>query len=347
VRRYERGRQLVRRMYFPRTLGLALGGLAIGVVLWSRDTRVVEWVALVLSTLVWPHIAYRIGLRSQNPYRTELRSLMADSALGGAWIALMHFALLPSVVLAMMLSMDKLAVGGWDFLARCAGFMLAACLLCAGLTGFALEPDTDLIEIAGSLPLLVAYPVTVGLTTYRLARRVRDQNRLLAELSRTDGLSQLLNRRHWEELAAAEYQRCRRHQRVATLLMIDIDHFKSINDRFGHPCGDEAIKTVASLLRSSLRGQDVPGRYGGEEFGVILPETDLESGWAIAERVRRLVESSVLEREKGVRATVSVGLAELDPGSLTYTDWISHADRALYAAKAAGRNRSERYLPTV
>ena len=127
--------------------------------------------------------------------------------------------------------------------------------------------------------------------------------------------------------------------------MLDIDHFKSINDQHGHPVGDEVIRSVAAILRSSLRDEDVPGRYGGEEFGVLLRGTPAAGAEVIAERIRKRIEGAALTRS-GLRATVSVGIAELRPQDVDYTVGISHADRALYAAKERGRNRSVRFQPT-
>jgi diguanylate cyclase len=342
LERHEQGLRFVRRMYRPRTLGLALGGIAIAGVLLVKDAHPALWLALFLSAIVWPHIALLLGERSPNPYRAELRSLMVDSALGGAWIALMQFNLLPSMVILIMLSMDKMAVGGLRFLGRCTAVLLAACLLTAAASGFEVQPYTSMIQIIGCLPLLVAYPIVVGITTYRLARRVRDQNQLLSEMSRTDGLSGLLNRRYWEEAAAAQFQRCRSTGQPAAVLMLDIDHFKGINDRHGHPAGDDVIRNVAKILRDSLREHDVPGRYGGEEFGVVLPETAAAGAEVIAERVRRRIEAAALAHP-GIRATVSVGIAEIESHDADYGAWIAHADRALYAAKERGRNRSVRF----
>jgi diguanylate cyclase len=341
-RRLEEGRRFVRRMYLPRTIGLAMGGVAIGTVLWTRGAHPLSWAALVLTALLWPHVAFLLGRRSADPYRQELRSLTVDSALGGAWIAGMHFNLLPSVVLLAMLSMDKLAVGGARFLARGTAALALACLLAAAATGFAADPHTGFAEMLGALPLLVAYPMTVGFITYRLARRVRDQNRLLSEISRTDGLTRLLNRRYWEEAVADEFERCRHERRRASLLMLDIDHFKAINDRHGHLAGDEVIRSLGDVLRDTLRQQDVPGRYGGEEFGIVLPETRAAGAEAIAERVRKRIEGIALSAS-GIRATVSIGIAELHPDDRDYSVWIAHADRALYSAKERGRNRSVRY----
>jgi diguanylate cyclase len=343
--RREQGLRFVRRMYLPRAIGLALGGVAIAGVLIANGAPGETWAALFFSTIVWPHIALWIGSRSRNPFRTELASLMVDSALGGAWIALMQFNLLPSVALLIMLSMDKMAVGGASFLARCTAALAVICAAVSALTGFEVRPDTSMVQIIGSLPLLILYPLVVGLTTYRLARRLREQNQLLSEESRTDGLSGLLNRRYWEEAVSAEYQRWRRYERPTSLLMLDIDHFKLINDRYGHPVGDEVIRNVAAILRAALREEDVPGRYGGEEFGILLPDTAAAGAEVIAERIRRRIEGAALAKS-GLRATVSIGIAEISAQDLDYTVCISHADRALYAAKERGRNRSVRFQPS-
>jgi diguanylate cyclase (GGDEF)-like protein len=123
-------------------------------------------------------------------------------------------------------------------------------------------------------------------------------------------------------------------------MMIDIDHFKAINDTHGHPAGDEAIRQVARLLRESLRSHDVSARYGGEEFGVVLPGTDARGTAAIAERLRVRIEAATLVPEHGIRGTVSIGVAMFDPQDADHAAWIARADRALYAAKEAGRNRT-------
>ncbi len=303
----DEGLRFARRMYLPRTLGLALGAVCIGGALWQQGAPPLVWAALMVNTLVWPHIAYPLAGHSRSPYRAELRNLMVDSASGGAWVAVIGLNLVPSAVLISMLA--------------------------------------TMLEAIASLPLLIAYPITVGFTTYRLARRVRQQNQLLAALSSTDGLSKLLNRSHWEGVVASEFQRCRRIGHPSAVMMIDIDHFKAINDRHGHPVGDEVIRAVAGILRDTLRLHDVPGRYGGEEFGVVLPGTDGRGAEAIAERIRARIESAVLEAHNGVRATVSIGVAAFDPRSADYAEWMAHADRALYRAKETGRNRAVRHVP--
>jgi diguanylate cyclase len=345
--RREEGLRFAQRIYAPRAFGLAAGGLCIGGVLWENGAGTLAWLALGLSSLVWPHVAYQIARRAEDPYRAELRNLTVDSALGGVWIAAMQFNLLPSVVIFVMLCMDKIAVGGVRFLARCLAAQAFAAAAIVAALGAQFDPHTTMAEIAWSLPLLVAYPFAVGTVTYGLALRVRQQNRLLEELSRTDTLSRLPNRGHWEEAVAVAAASCRESAREAALMMIDIDHFKAVNDRYGHPAGDDVIRAVGAILRDALRGDDLAGRYGGEEFGVLLPDTPAAGAEATAERLRLRVESAVLEREHGIRATVSVGLAFFSAADASHTQWIARADHALYLAKKAGRNRVVRATATA
>ena len=340
--RREQGLRFARRIYTPRIVGLALGVVCIGGVLWTNAAPAAAWVALALSGLAWPHLAYPLAKRAADPYRAERRNLAVDSALGGAWIAAMQFNLLPSVVIFVVLCMDKLGVGGPTFLARCLGVQALAAGAVIALVGLQVSPETSMLEIVCSLPLLIVYPFAVGAVTYHLARRVRSQNRLLEELSRTDTLSGLPNRAHWEEAVAVASARCRSSAQESALLMLDIDHFKDINDRYGHPAGDAVIRAVAAILRDCLRGHDLAGRYGGEEFGVLLPETPVAGAEVTAERLRARVEAAVLDRGLGIRATVSIGMAFFSMRDANHEQWIARADQALYLAKRAGRNRIER-----
>lgn len=342
--RLEDGRRFVRRMHLPRAAGSALAAVAIGGALYETGAPVWMWVLLVLNLAGWPHLAYALALRSREPYRAELRNLMVDSALGGAWIALMQFNLAPSAILVAMQAMDKAAVGGMRFMLRCMLAQAAGLVLVAGVAGVALEPlQSGITARLGTLPLLMIYPVMVALTAHRLGRRVRAQNRLLSALSRIDGLTQLLNRQAWEEAAEAELSRCRRSGAPASLLMLDVDHFKAINDRHGHPAGDAVLRSVGRILRDVLRDEDLAGRYGGEEFAVVLPNTGAAGAAVAAERLRARIASAVLERRAGIRATVSIGIAELGSQDADCAAWIARADRALYAAKAAGRNRCMKF----
>ncbi|ABD07226.1 diguanylate cyclase [Rhodopseudomonas palustris HaA2] len=162
----------------------------------------------------------------------------------------------------------------------------------------------------------------------------------LERLATTDGMTGIFNRRHFLTLADREWARARRYGRPLSCLMIDIDHFKSINDDFGHQVGDDMIVHLAKLARDCKRDCDVLARIGGEEFALLLPETDLPQALAVAERLRgEVAASSLLMASGSVRATVSIGAATSAATIDGISDLMRAADRALYEAKHGGRNR--------
>jgi diguanylate cyclase (GGDEF)-like protein len=184
---------------------------------------------------------------------------------------------------------------------------------------------------------LMVYDVTDIATSKRALEKANEQ---LEKLSMTDRLTGLLNRGTWENLIDAEYERNRRYGHPTCLVMFDIDHFKPVNDTHGHLAGDEVIKYTADVVRKSLRQSDIPGRYGGEEFGIILPETDAEGARTICERIREIIENSTVKTTVAdIQYTVSIGVAPLTDGPENYMQWLQQADEALYAGKEGGRNR--------
>jgi diguanylate cyclase (GGDEF)-like protein len=168
------------------------------------------------------------------------------------------------------------------------------------------------------------------------------KNLELARLAIIDGLTQLYNHTHLLKRLEDEFLRASRFENQLSFLMVDIDFFKRINDRYGHRSGDGVLRELADLLRSHLRSIDIIGRYGGEEFAAVLPETDLEGAHVIAERLRAAVEEHVFhldEEEEGLRLTVSIGVSSF-PGAHArrVENLVEEADRKLYEAKATGRN---------
>ncbi|GJJ03188.1 hypothetical protein RugamoR64_37260 [Duganella rhizosphaerae] len=176
--------------------------------------------------------------------------------------------------------------------------------------------------------------------TNQLLADLRHANQRLYMLAGTDSLTGLHNRRVADERIAAEWQRSLRLGSQAALVMIDIDHFKQINDRHGHPVGDEAIRVLAAAIRALSREIDCACRYGGEEFVVILPQADAEGAYLFAERLRTRVAAAPVAGEHGVfHFTVSVGIALFNPEDTGHEAWIERSDQALYRAKRDGRNR--------
>ena len=161
----------------------------------------------------------------------------------------------------------------------------------------------------------------------------------LTRLSRTDKLTDLYNRGYWEDCLAKEYGRYQRTRQISSLLMFDIDHFKQINDTYGHQAGDEVIRSVSGLLKESVRGTDIIGRYGGEEFGCILIDTDSGGAEVFAERLRQAVEECTVSYQQAeIQFTISLGIAELIKPMRSHNEWLEASDMALYSAKQAGRN---------
>lgn len=158
--------------------------------------------------------------------------------------------------------------------------------------------------------------------------------------AQTDSLTGLYNHRHFFELAKKEINRAQRYKHTLTVVMVDIDLFKYVNDTFGHPAGDQVIITIANLCRKHFRNIDIVGRYGGEEFSILLPETPVETAAEVAERLRNTVEKTVISyHRRHISVTVSLGLASLRNDCTSLTRLIERADTALYHAKAQGRNR--------
>ncbi len=176
----------------------------------------------------------------------------------------------------------------------------------------------------------------------RLLGELQQANRRLETLAHTDALTGLLNRRAADERLHAEWRRIQRTGAGGTLAMLDIDHFKRINDRHGHLAGDAVIRALAQAIREEVRDMDIASRYGGEEFMVLLPQTTLAGARGFAERLRQRVEARPAEHE-GVRIpfTISLGLSPLTAQDPAYLSALDRADQALYRAKEGGRNRTE------
>ena len=179
----------------------------------------------------------------------------------------------------------------------------------------------------------------------QLAARVVELTRLNNEIQRLaneDVLTGCFNRRHFMEVATQEIQRSRRYKHSLSFLMLDIDHFKGFNDRYGHQVGDQLLCHLVSLCQDQLRTADTLGRYGGEEFVALMPETDRDGAWDVSERLRAEIEKMKINTLEGkLSITVSMGLTSLESGfdeTQTLDTLIRSADKALFAAKDAGRN---------
>ena len=181
-----------------------------------------------------------------------------------------------------------------------------------------------------------------------LMRELEEKNRALERLANIDGLTEVCNHRFFQDFLGRELARSSRHQRPISLLLADIDHFKSFNDNHGHQVGDAILKEVCVLTAKELREHDLLARYGGEEFAFVLPETDTEAAQVVAERLRQTVAGHSFGGPRdGYQVTLSIGVATMNPPEDNFkkNEFIGFADEAMYQAKRKGRNRVEVYAP--
>ncbi|MBX2809018.1 MAG: diguanylate cyclase [Cellvibrionaceae bacterium] len=184
---------------------------------------------------------------------------------------------------------------------------------------------------------LIVYDVTEQAVNHLAFETANEQ---LEIISQTDGLTGLLNRKTWEDRFEKEFERLQRYDENATVIIFDIDHFKKINDGYGHPAGDEVIRQTANIVQHCLRKTDVAGRYGGEEYIIFLPHTAAEDAIELTERIRIAIASTPAYYDKQeMQYTVSLGIADYSPTLTSPTAWIDAADQALYQSKQGGRNQ--------
>ena len=185
---------------------------------------------------------------------------------------------------------------------------------------------------------IIVYDVTDIATN---SQALESANKQLEQLSRTDRLTGLNNRGYWQECQELEFSHYQRHHVPSSLLIFDIDHFKKVNDTYGHQAGDEVIRKCAQLLLKCARDIDICGRYGGEEFVVLLKNTAQDGALVFAERLRKLIEKLTIKYQKDeIKFTISLGICELSHEVQTPQQWLELADQGLYHSKENGRNKT-------
>jgi diguanylate cyclase len=313
---------------------MGLGGLATLAVLAELGATWPAWAWAVFACFAWPHVALLLALRARDPFKAELRNFVLDSALAGSLVPLMHFNLLPSVVLLSVVLADKLNTGVRGLLLRSLPGMVGAIVLVGMFTGFAWRPASSLLVVAASLPILVIHTLAVAASSYRLVRKVQRQNVQLEALSRTDALTAVASRGHWEALAAALLGAAG-PGRPASLLIVDVDDFKAINDGHGHVRGDDVLRAIGAVLLAHGVAGGIAGRLGGDEFALAVP-VDAAAAEALAARLCEQVRGLRFAAAPTLRCSITVGVGA-SPAGEGLRGWLEAADAALYRGKARAR----------
>ncbi|WLI05390.1 MULTISPECIES: diguanylate cyclase [Pseudomonas] len=337
--RQGKGLSFARRIYRPRIIGAAMCSIGVIAALYPLPMPGWIWVLLLINGVVWPHLAYQLATHAKVPYDAEQRNLVYDALFSGFWAAALQFTPLTTVTLLSMVSMNNVAAGGKRLLLRGALAQLLGAAVAALLFGFKFNPSVSLEQVYACLPMLTLYPMAIGMVCYQLAIKLSEHKRALSALSRIDSLTGLLNHGSWKDLLHLKFHQCQQQHSQATIALIDIDHFKRINDTHGHIVGDAVLRQLSLELRRNLRDDDLAGRYGGDEFCVILPQMRQEEAARRMERMREIFSNYRNPQIPELRVSLSIGLADYQPFFSDAAMWLNAADRALYAAKDTGRNR--------
>lgn len=295
------------------------------------------WALLLLNALAWPALAFALTRSARKPATAQFHCLVADSLLGGAWIAFIGLSMVPSAVFAALLVADKVAAGGLKLAIRSTVALAVGCAAAWFALDRPYEPLTSARTAALTLPFLFVYGIGLSVLSWHLARKVRVQNRMLQRLSRMDPLVELANRGYFIQRAQHSLHGIHQQGGAACLLMLDVDDFKRVNDSFGHRAGDEVLRRIATVLRAVARPEDTPARLGGDEFVLLLAQRTPAEAMQVAAQIRGLLHPVDEPASTAVAFSVSIGIAAA-PRQGSAEDWLARADQALYEAKRQGKN---------
>ncbi|MEO7252140.1 MAG: diguanylate cyclase [Arenimonas sp.] len=325
------------------------------------------WSLLALQLLVYPHLAFWRARHARDRKQAEIDNMTVDSLLFGLMVAVLQFPLWISfsVYLASTVNLTiSRGVAGWF---RSQAFFFGGALLLVAILGWHPVPDTEWRVTALCILGNAIYLPSVGIAAFRGNQKLRKAREALwageqalkqqlveirvlrdqlQEQATRDPLTGLHNRRFLDVIEARELALCKRENKPLTLIMVDVDHFKEVNDTYGHPAGDEVLQGLANLLLEKVRATDVVCRYGGEEFLLLLPNMPPEIALLRANEWRlAFAQRSFDLGDTAVQVTVSMGIASSPQHGETFSELIRFADQALYRAKAEGRNRALLYCP--
>ncbi len=354
--------------YRVRVAAFALVGIPIALHVLPRSPGALFWTVFLLQFVVYPHLMQWRTRRCAQPENAELDNLIVDAVLSGAWAAGLGFPLWITVALFLATLLNHTIMRGLPGILICPVALLSGALASTTVIAFRLSTDTDGLVTLSSIIGLAIYLALMGVEFFTYIRRlqevqgavasqkqiledanaalheqiskIHDLQEKLRDQANRDSLTGLFNRRYLEGTLEREIARCKREGTPIAMLLLDIDHFKLINDTYGHQAGDEVLRVFSRLLQDSARTEDIVCRYGGEEFLLVLPKMPLDIARERGEHLLRLIEDTVfLFGDHRIRITTSIGIAGTPPHSSSAEGLIRCADQALYLAKRNGRNR--------
>ena len=347
--------------YRTRSISWAVVFVAMALHLATQAYSPWTMACMAAQFLVYPHAAYLAAKYSKNPLATEIKTMVLDALAFGVWVAVLGFPLWITFSLWICGVMGLSAFRGVRGALQASAAMVVGSVGVLAWSGPRFSPQTDVLVTLICMASLALYLFLFSLDANRRALVLRSMRHklmeseaalqqqlhevqslqdLLTQQVNCDPLTGLYNRRYLTETMGRELARCMREGQPLSLLMIDIDHFKTVNDTYGHQAGDEVLKQLGAILVSEVRGSDLACRYGGEEFLVLFPNMPLASAQARAEHYRLKVETTVLGfGEFQITTHLSIGVAGFPGHATTPEGLIQAADHALYEAKRKGRNQ--------
>lgn len=344
-----------------RTACFAMLFVVLGAYLLDRQHGALVWGALALQFLLAPQLQFWLARRSSQPVKAEFLNMLLDSVAFGAWQAVLGFPLGLTVALFIGASVNLTAFRGLRGVGEAIGSFALGALLGAWLGGWTWLPEASRLSLGLTALALLVYVLLVAFMAYtrsvrlhearqqirvseRALQRQLDENQILqAQLkdqAQRDALTGVFNRRYLVEVLERELAQAQRQGLPLSLMLMDLDHFKRVNDTHGHQVGDEVLRGAAALLSGHVRAGDVVCRYGGEEFLLLLPGMPEAQAVERAECCRReLAERTITVGPAEVRVTVSIGVVTFPVHGDSAASLIQAADRALYVAKREGRDR--------
>jgi diguanylate cyclase (GGDEF)-like protein len=360
---------IVLSSYRVRFIAFALIGVPIALHMLPRGYGALIWFLFALQFLVYPHLLQWRTRRVGDRERAELDNLVVDSVLCGAWAAGLGFPLWISAVLFLANLLNHTITRGAPGALICPVAFLSGALASTALIAFHLSTDTTGLVTLASIIGLAIYLALMGIEFFTYIRQLRevqeavdrqkqtleeanaalyqqidkinDLQEKLKEQANRDSLTGLFNRRYLEGTLEREMARCKREGAPLSMLLLDLDHFKLVNDSYGHQAGDEVLRIFGHVLQENARAEDIVCRYGGEEFLLVLPKMPLAIARERAAQLLKLFrETTVRFEDLSIPITTSIGIAATPEHSDSAEGLIRCADQALYNAKSRGRDRA-------